>query len=217
MDLLTRFFERFGFTGPLARSERHIWASARNLDDLGELTARWLTGELQSQPGYYGPVDVDEDDAPGLTDVLVGLNRSGFVTQNSQAGFDGAGYDGAHWRLRAAVVGFADDATVDRIENVLCGTRFDVVAHSRFGAPTHSLKTGWRRQSGVVVTTREGRTFTEFGSQLSAADIAGMYDGCSDEAIAAVCGAWQVTVYDPEFGPDDLWPTLATAMTSAAA
>ena len=40
------------------RADRKLWAAARTLADLGELTARWLEGRIASQPGYaanYGP------------------------------------------------------------------------------------------------------------------------------------------------------------------
>lgn len=209
MNLIDRFCGVF-FRRPVIRAERHIWASARTLDDLGRLTARWLTGDLKSQPGYYGPVDVDEDDAPGMTTALVACNRAGFVTHSSQAGFDGTGYDGAHWQQRAAVTGFAGQNVLDLLRDGLHGTLLGIVAHP--------VKTGHRRDlTGVPVTVREGRVFTTFGRQLAVACIADLYDGCSDAAIGALRVAWQVTVYDPDFGPNDLWAELAAVMTAKEA
>jgi hypothetical protein len=192
-----------GDGSPLTRQSRQLWAAARTLQDLGDLTAAWLDGSIESQPSYYGPVDVDEADAPGLTDTLVNLNRAGYVTGSSQAGFDGIGADGAHWRQLAAVEGFAGPDMYARLCDVVVGTRFRVVAWP--------CKFGWHRGAGVPVTFREGRHYTTFGMQLDASDIGELYDGCSAEAIAAVCEATQVTVYDPEPGSNDLWPTLARA------
>ena len=37
------------------RDDRKLWASARTLDDLCELTAMWLEGELEQTPGHLGP------------------------------------------------------------------------------------------------------------------------------------------------------------------
>ncbi len=104
MNLISRFFAAIGIGDgrPLTRRDRSLWAAARSLADLGELTALWLDGSIASQPGYYGPCDVDEDDAPGLTDTLILLNRAGYVTFGSQAG-----YDGAPWQQLAAVEGLA--------------------------------------------------------------------------------------------------------------
>ena len=38
--------------------EARIWQTTRTVAGLGVLTARWLTGEIHSQSGYHGPVDV---------------------------------------------------------------------------------------------------------------------------------------------------------------
>ena len=65
-------------------TSHHHWQNARTLTHLGELTAAWLTGELQSQPTYHGPCDVDTE--PGLRLALIHLNRHGMVTTSSQAG-----------------------------------------------------------------------------------------------------------------------------------
>jgi uncharacterized protein DUF6919 len=191
---------------PLTRRDRPLWAAAAGLDDLGQLTAAWLDGSIASQPGYYGPCDVDEDDAPGLTDTLILLNQAGFVTHGSQAGYDGPGYDGAHWQQMAAVEGLAAPHTYDWLCDALTGTRFGVLAWPCKARPWH------RAGAGVPVTFREGQAYTTFGSQVGEVTIAGeLYDGCGTAAIAAACAATQVTVYDPEPGRNDLWPALAAA------
>jgi hypothetical protein len=38
-----------------------------------------------------------------------------------------------------------------------------------------------------------------------------LYHGVSDEALEALRAAWQVTVYDPTPGSNDLWKVLAEA------
>lgn len=188
--------------GPLTRADRKRWAQARTLDDLGELTALWLEGRIDSQPGYYGRVDVDEDDAPGLTAALIACNRAGYLTNDSQAGYDGEGYDGARWRQLATVDGYATEATVQRMRAHL-GQRFTVLAQPL----------GRRRGRKVVVTWREGVPFTAFGgSSRSLAETD--YDGCSAEALRAVRSAWTLTVYDPRPGHNQLWAALEQAARS---
>lgn len=89
----------------MPEADKAVWAEARSLAAVAARTARWLTGELAGQPGYCGPVDVDEDTAPGMTQVLIACKLAGFLTENSQAGSDEPGYDGAGWRQVAAVDG----------------------------------------------------------------------------------------------------------------
>lgn len=100
MSILARFAAKVGFHGPIIAAEKPLWSATRSLQDVADLTARWLAGEIQSQPGYYGPVDVDEDLAPGLTAALVAANHAGFLTMNSQAG-------ATHYGQNAWVVGYA--------------------------------------------------------------------------------------------------------------
>jgi len=43
----------------MSRCDRRAWEQARTLLELGELVARWLEGDIASQPGYMpdcGPV-----------------------------------------------------------------------------------------------------------------------------------------------------------------
>jgi hypothetical protein len=49
------------------------WAATRTMS---ELTAQRLEGRVASQPGYYGTVDVDENNAPGLTSTPATSNTS---------------------------------------------------------------------------------------------------------------------------------------------
>lgn len=208
MNPISRFLATIGLGDghPLTRRDRPLWAAAASLADLGELTAAWLEGAIASQPGYYGRCDVDEDDAPGLTDTLILLNRAGYVTNGSQAGYDGPGYDGGHWQQLAAVEGLAARHTYDWLCDALTGTRFGLLAWPCKARPWH------RAGAGITVTFRDGQPYTTFGTQLGEATLAGdLYDGCGDDAIAAACAALQVTIYDPEPGPNDLWPVLADA------
>ena len=182
----------------LKRRDHARWQRAEMLQDLCDLTAGWLTGQIASQPGYYGPVDVDEDDAPGLTEALVALNRIGFWTRTSQAGFDGEGYDGAHWTQLAAVDGFADRAVVEYLEHALVGSRFRIQAHP-FREEGHG---------GVVVTRREGRAYTGFGGSMDDKDAAIQVAGVGERATEAVYGALQVVIWDPIADRNDLWSFL---------
>lgn len=196
MSILDRLMGRAGFTGPITPEDQPHWAAAQTMNDLCDLTIDWLEGRIQSQPGYYGPVDVDEDDAPGLTAALVALNRAGFLTYNSQAGHDGPGYDGYRWMQRAAVDGFTTSATVDQLVQALTGSPFVVDI------------------GGVVpVTWGAGcRLLTSFGGHPSAREVEFLYRGCGEPAVAEVRNAVHVVLHDPQVGRNDLWPVLTDAV-----
>ena len=185
-------------THRMSRADAHLWESATTLPELGELTAQWLEGRIASQPDYapgYGPDPETED----LIPVLTAANRAGYVTIGSQPGEDCTGYDGAHWRQRAAVEGFADDRTLERLWAWMATAAPEVTV-------TWSKPTAW----SVSVTEREGRRYTGFGTVMSAAQIEDAYAECSPPAIAALQEAWQVTIVDPEWGRNDrLWLALA--------
>jgi len=191
--------ERFLVAGTTLKRRDHArWQRATSVPDLGELTAGWLTGEIASSPGYYGPVDVDEDDAPGLTQALVVLNRIGFWTRTSQAGLDREGYDGAHWTQLAAVDGFADQTVIECLENALADTGYRIQAHP-------VLEQG---HEGVVVTRREGRAYTGFGGSMDDEDLDLQVAGVGEQAAQAVRDSSQVVIWDPAVGRNDLWSVL---------
>jgi hypothetical protein len=185
----------------MSDADEAVWAACATAADVRAATVLWLTGAIRSQPGYCGPVDVDEDDAPGLTDALVALNRAGVLTNNSQAGADCAGFDGAHWQQFAAVDGLADDATVGWLVESLFGTGLQIAVNS------------W-----VDVTFRDGRRYTRFGGEWSRKmrrhlrDEWTGYGVCQSSAVDELLACRRVVMYDPAFGRDDrLWPTLRAA------
>jgi hypothetical protein len=93
-------------------------------------------------------VDVDEQEAPGMTDVLVRCNRAGFLTFGSQAGFDGTGDDGIRWQQLAAVDGLVGPDYLARLREACAGTGIVVDASG----------------DGQVVSFQRGRAFTTFGA-----------------------------------------------------
>ncbi len=208
MNALTQLITRLTDRGPILHADRPHWAATRNLEDLCARTVDWLEGRIQSQPGYYGPVDVDEDTAPGLTAALTACNRAGFLTADSQAGTIAPGYDRAGWVLHAAVTGYTSPAVWARIEAAVAGSR-------RFGAFAYPAHAGrGRRRQGVPVTFRQGRPVATYGRPLTASEVAFLYEGCGSAAVAEVVGALQVTVWDTEPGVNDLWGFLSSVLTS---
>ncbi|WP_158687614.1 DUF6919 domain-containing protein [Streptomyces sp. AA1529] len=174
----------------MSRADRRTWADARTLNDLGQLMARWLEGDLKSWPGYaagYGP---DEETRP-LIRALAAANRAGFLTTCSQPGTDGTGYDGAHWRQRAAVDGFVADP--------------DMLQRVRRAAQRHGLRATTGGQ-WTCATDRNGEPITVFGQRVDDRVLRSTWHGIHRTAYRAVADAQPVAVVHPVWGPSGTGP-----------
>jgi hypothetical protein len=198
--------------GPLSRQDARLWRQVESLEDIGELTARWLEGDIETHPGYYGRPDEETSE---LIPVLADLNRAGYVTTGSQPGEGPVRgvWDEPElrwWWQRAAVDGFARAEVADRIQETSAESGLTVVRHERAG-----WRTDWDDAVWVTATGPEeapeppenARMHTSFGAHLSRKVIA---TECLDATSAEfVYGTPQVTVVDPQWGRNDLlWPAL---------
>lgn len=193
----------------MSRADRRAWEQARTLTELGELTARWLEGDIASQPAYMSNCGPDPETAE-LIPTLAKLNRAGYVTECSQPGLPPTeGYDGRLWSQRAAVSGFADDATAARILAAVGGTGLVLIAHET--PPRRRWRPRRRPIMGMAVTAAEHghRVHTHFGARMSLGDLRSCFGDLGREGFAAVRAAHQVTVIDPVWGRDEyLWSVL---------
>ena len=186
------------------------WQSARTLADLGQLTARWLETDLADVPGYSGPPAAE---TLTLVPVLAQLNRAGYLTNSSQPGEAGLGYDGERYEQRAAVEGFAGAKLTHTLTDAARDAGLTVIAYDPAGLPR------WRNRYRhcMPVTQAGGHAFTRFGAHLSRRFLRDGWVGygdCHPAAVEAVCAAWQVTVIDPVWGrPNLLWDVLSDAVT----
>ena len=195
------------------RHEARLWRDTTGLADLGELTARWLTGELATVPGYFG---TPAEETMPIAGALAAFNRAGFVTENSQPGLlPDADGTGRVWRQRAFVIGFvADAAAAERL-----------TALRKLGLGVVLIGPGERGRSHVPVTEYAvaggwaGNCVTAVGAEMSPRDLHAMYDGVvGPQAATALRQAWQVTVYDPEWGRNDrLWTALVEILDAPPA
>lgn len=186
------------------------WAGARNLPEVAELVAQWLEGDLPSQVGYAPNVGPDAE-TTNLVPLLARLNRAGLLTDCSQPGFSGRGFDGAKWRQRAAVSGFiaADrDDVIGWLDEALVQSGLAGIVCK----PLCDRSAG--RPGGLVMTTRAGRPYTWFGVTRDRLELEDCYAGCAPTIIDALwTSAYQVVVFDPQWGRNDrLWPALEAAI-----
>lgn len=184
------------------RAERKLWAAASTLEDLAGLTARWLEGELRSEPGFSGRPNGETD---ALIPILAQVNRAGFLTHDSQPGSDASpGFDGAIWAQRAAVAGWIAPEHAGELVAAARDAGLIVITHDAV-----LKRFAWPDFSGIDVSTREGRPTCGFGNRWRKRGIEFNFYECSDAAIDAVIGAVQIAIVDPEYGARDrLWQVL---------
>jgi hypothetical protein len=179
--------------------DRRLWRTARTLEDLGNLTAQWLEGTITYLPAYYG--DSPEEETTPLIVTLAAANRAGYVTDQSQPGqplTDGNGQ-------RAFVTGYCPETMVDRIRDAVLAT--DLVAI--YNPP------GWTSPVRIPVTIDDGAEFTWIGDPIDAENIRHHYSDDCPDAVGALLDAWQVAVFDPVWGRNDLlWDRLDTVRRS---
>lgn len=185
--------------------ERRLWREAATLTELGDLTARWLTGQLTSQPGYapgHGP----DPETNELIPTLARACRAGYVTHGSQPGTPPEpGYDGARWSQRAVVDGWIDPERTDALTAAASAAGLVVTSHPVYRWRHHAR----RADDGIDATQRERRVVTVFGRPWARADVRFNYDECSGDAIEALYRAQRVTIAAPDYGPDRrVWQTL---------
>ncbi|MGQ4513676.1 DUF6919 domain-containing protein [Streptomyces sp. DW26H14] len=188
----------------MARSDKRAWTDATTFADLGALMAAWLEGRLGSRPGYAARFGPDDETRP-LIPTLATACRAGYLTECSQPGYDGRGYDGARWRQRAGVEGFVHDPRlVGRI----------TAAATRAGLLVVTHKPGDRSKDYTPVTMREDELITCFGSPMPQRDLKTFWSGAVGQtAFADLASATQLAIIDPTWGPGDrLWRMLAGAV-----
>lgn len=196
--------DRIPTGGSLSRADQRVWDEVESIADAGELVARWLEGDMETAPGYYGrPAAETEEMIPDLAE----LNRSGFVTLGSQPGEGPVrGNDNTWWWQRAFVDGISDVAVADRIEAASRGEGLEPVRHH--GA---SRRTDYSRNMPVTAThdhVAHGRGFvaTGTGVGLSRRDLQLCFGGYLHDEVRR---AEQTSVIDPVWGRNSLLlPTL---------
>jgi hypothetical protein len=138
------------------------WRAARTLAGLGELTARWLEGKIESIPTVWPGCGPDEQ-TTDLIPVLAACNRVGYGTTVSQPGEEPApGYDGRLGTQRAAVQGFASADAAAAHRACTAATPLIVLVTG----PAHDME---RRQEIRIPVTLAGDQETRGSAAISTA------------------------------------------------
>jgi hypothetical protein len=186
-------------TSPARSADEAAWRAARGFDDLCELGARFVAGELGLFPGWLASTTDVETDA--LAPALVRLNRAGLLTLASQPGLIGHAHDGAALAQRAFVTGMLRPDLAPRV--LAHGSEAQIALHVRGGA----------RAEPVAVATRGGVAYVFTGHNAFEEELVCFEDWLAPEALSALEHALYLTAYDPLFGRNDyLWSALESAL-----
>ena len=105
-------------------ADREVWRQAGTLAAAGELTARWLEGTSEYQPGTLAP-RFDDETLP-IAGQLAELNRTGLFTKESQPGL---GPDAGHAQ-REYVTGFCSAESAALLLRLSAETELIAIAHA---------------------------------------------------------------------------------------
>jgi hypothetical protein len=189
--------ERDSFGRLLA--DREVWRQASTIAAAGELTARWLEGNSQYQPGVFSAGFDDETRA--IARELAGLNPNRLFTKETQPGVRAGDL-----AQRAYVTAFCSPETAMALLALSTRTSLVTVAH----APGESSS------ASIPVTVQDGDVVTVLGSSEEPVAEDQLRDWAeeSNETLALVLAdAWYVEVFDPVWGRNEvLLPAVLEAL-----
>lgn len=179
-------------------ASRRLWRAARSFDELCELGARFVAGDLASFPGWgHACLDLESED---LAPLLAALNRSGLLTLCSQPGLR---EPVRALEQRAFVSGFASDRAVRAVSAYAfaAGIRACV---QRPGEPP---------RGEVALTSVAGVPRVVTGHDPFPAELACFEDLIRPELLAELAHRPFLTLWDERWGRNDaLWTGLANCL-----
>jgi uncharacterized protein DUF6919 len=157
-----------------------LWSEAKTLEDLGEVTARWIEGRVSFHPCYCA--DIDTETRP-LQEKLAYFNRNGLVTTFSQPAeqLDEEGYS-----QRACVEGYAREEIAKKIAVLGLYTDLLVLIYPP----------DWQGGYQIPITLDEFHPFTWCGGVWGYRELECFAEDCSSEAMESLKSAWKVVVID---------------------
>jgi hypothetical protein len=174
-----------------------LWRGAKTLEELGDLTAKWIEGSLSYHPCYGGGIDGETEP---LQEVLTFFNRNGLVTTFSQPAepLDEEGFG-----QRACVEGYAREEVAKRIAALGLYTDLLVLIY-----PSH-IEWGYQ----IPISLQEYQPFTWCGPCWGHEQLECFEEDCSTEAMDSLASAWLVVVMDLQWGRENhLWDHVRNAL-----
>lgn len=171
-----------------------LWRKAQTFEELCELMARWIEGELKYRPGYCGE-SIASETVP-LRDTLAGYNRRGFLTVDSQPAEP---LDKHGCGQRAYVMGYASEDLAKTIACLGLHTALLVLIFEP------GVNGGYK----IPVTVDEFCPFTRCGWPPGFRDLDCFEEDCGEAAMLCLKRAWKVIVIDLDWGREAyLWDRM---------
>jgi hypothetical protein len=170
--------------------------------------------------GRIGRTNIHDKAKLDMLGAVVMLNRAGIITRAYQ---NGAAPNRTGVERRAVFSGFADTATKDWLDDVLWGSPYTWFAiYDLYDPAKPEYASGrYHRGGGLPAARRHqaGRVYhalTDLGGQMDAGQIRRAYP-VQPQVHAELCAAWQITIYDRDWGPSGLFEFLFDAAAQRVA
>jgi len=177
-----------------------LWQAATSLNEVGELTAKWIEGTL---PFY--PLDGSEtiyDEGLPLRETLAFYNRNGFITTFSQPAEE---LDEEGFAQRACVEGFANEEVSKKLETISLSTSLLVFIFD------NDFNEGYR----IPITLGSFRPFTWCGDFSKNHYLEIFETVLSENALYEIELSTQVVIIDLQWGRKDfLWEQITKVLNS---
>lgn len=181
------------------KDAERLWRDAKNFEELCELNARFIEGDIDFSP-THGASSLDEESKPLLM-YLTALNRAGILTLCSQPG-----EDYGHSKQRAYLDGLALKETASRLDRL------------SLTSDLYIMTTEPGRYKGCMMpVTIDGFRPHSWGGAATLDDETGIFPEvlhfekyCGESAMQELREAYQVCVIDLCWGRERyLWDVLA--------
>lgn len=150
-----------------AHRDMKRWKAAKSFEDLCELMALFVLGEMKFSPGYFAESVTEE--TKSIATYLARINRAGFLTIDSQPGSPLKGKSGQ----RAYVCGYAHPNTAAVLSARLVPTDL-------YFNEFHSFEPLWRSgevgEHRIAVTLSNGTTLTSVANCNSTNDLQSFWE-----------------------------------------
>lgn len=181
------------------REAVRLWREAKTFEELCELNAQYVEGEIDFSPTYGAP-SLDSESKP-LIPYLAALNRVGLLTTCSQPGVD-RGY----YKQRAFLDALTRKETAMRLEKLSITSDLYVM----------TAEPGHYNGCMMPITIDDFRPFS-WGGAASLDDETGIFtdlqtfeEHCGETAMQELSEVWEVCVIDLSWGRERyLWDVLA--------
>lgn len=181
------------------------WRKARTFADMRDISIKDLIAERGDEDDHP---NAGEDSAVYLqTAVEIALTRAGMLVDHSILG---GRYELSGRKMRAVITGHAPTEVLTWLKGITYSTRYEVVAHRPYkpGQPVEDAATR-ARETGVTagreIATGDPLFFV--GGRQTSHELFTRYP-VRPSAGRELRDCWQITIYDPQWGGNDLFAFL---------